>query len=126
MGVTFNVYVATPYESIAFNVYVCVTELYESIIISIYVYVTAPYESIIISIYVYVAAPYESIDHDDYFSENDVDDDFEENYDIPDRVNSAHQQQEPLCRCKVLYEFVSSQSSELTIKEGKLYYICQP
>ena len=111
MGVTFNVYVATPYESIAFNVYVCVTELYESIIISIYVYVTAPYES---------------IDHDDYFSENDVDDDFEENYDIPDRVNSAHQQQEPLCRCKVLYEFVSSQSSELTIKEGKLYYICQP
>lgn len=67
-----------------------------------------------------VLAPYESIDHDEYFSDNDVDDEFEEQYDIPDRSSAVnHNSYAPICRCKVLYDFNSSQSSELTIKLGK-------
>ncbi|XP_067933564.1 nostrin-like isoform X2 [Watersipora subatra] len=59
--------------------------------------------------------PYESIDHDEYYSEHEIDDEFEDNYDIPAQ---NHVQQASICRCRVMYDFNSSQSSELTVRQG--------
>lgn len=69
------------------------------------------------------AAPYESIEHDDYYSDNDVDDEFEDNYDIPPRHGygdspDLSNHQPVICRCRVLYDFSGTQSTELTVKEG--------
>ncbi|KAF6018428.1 NOSTRIN [Bugula neritina] len=67
--------------------------------------------------------PYESIEHDDYYSDNDVDDEFEDNYDIPPRHGygdspDLSNHQPVICRCRVLYDFSGTQSTELTVKEG--------
>ena len=68
-----------------------------------------------------------SQDGDDYYSDNDIDDEFD-HYDYPDRATSSRDlssgSQKVVCKCRALYDFNSTQSNELTVREGA--YRCRP
>lgn len=67
------------------------------------------------------SAPYEAISHDDDYSDVDNDEEFEDNYEYPSNISIDQQGSSAaiICKCRVLYDFNSSMSTELTVKEGK-------
>ena len=78
------------------------------------------YKTFYVDNHILFAAPYEAISHDDDYSDVDHDEEFDEQYEYPSNISIDQQgSQSIICKCKVLYDFNSSMSSELTVREGK-------
>lgn len=71
-----------------------------------------------------VPGAYETVGDDSTLSDDDVEEDYDDfDYEDPAAVRGGSGEPDKkeivVCRCRVLYDFNSTQSSELTIREGE-------